>query len=74
MGEVSIDSTNRIATFTPTADLMGMTDYTHLDPAMQELAGLPDQARIEEVRADRWIDYPRAREALQWIVPGRACR
>ncbi|MGB3386509.1 MAG: TniB family NTP-binding protein [Pseudaminobacter sp.] len=41
-----------------------MTDYTHLDPAMQELAGLPDQARIEEVRADRWIDYPRAREAL----------
>lgn len=28
MGAVSIDSTNRIATFTPTADLMGMTDYT----------------------------------------------
>lgn len=28
MGTVSVDSTNRIATFTPVADLMGMTQYT----------------------------------------------
>ncbi len=28
MGAVSVDSTNRIASFTPVADLMGMTEYT----------------------------------------------
>lgn len=41
-----------------------MTDYAHLDPAMQGLAGLPDHERVERVRADRWIEYPRARAAL----------
>ena len=31
---------------------------------MRDLADLPAQERIERIRADLWIDYPRAREAL----------
>ena len=41
-----------------------MTGYVHLDPAVRALADLPPQERIERIRADLWIDYPRAREAL----------
>ena len=41
-----------------------MSDYPHLDPALRSLADLPERERIERIRADRWIDYPRAREAL----------
>jgi hypothetical protein len=41
-----------------------MTAYPHLDPAVQAHAGLPDRERVEYLRVDRWIDYPRARQAL----------
>ncbi len=41
-----------------------MTAYPHLDPAVQGHADLPDRERIEHIRVDRWIDYPRARQAL----------
>ncbi len=41
-----------------------MTGYVHFDPAVRGLADLPGQERIERIRADLWIDYPRAREAL----------
>jgi len=41
-----------------------MTAYPHLDPAVQAHADLPDRERIEHIRVDRWIDYPRARQAL----------
>lgn len=41
-----------------------MTAYPHLDPAVQAYADLPARERIEHIRVDRWIDYPRARQAL----------
>ena len=36
----------------------------HLLPAAQGLARLPADERIQRLRADRWIGYPRAVEAL----------
>lgn len=36
----------------------------HLSPAAREIAKLPDAERITRIRADRWIGYPRAIEAL----------
>lgn len=41
-----------------------MSGYPHLDPAIQGYAGLPGRERIDNIRMDRWIDYPRARDAL----------
>ena len=41
-----------------------MTACSHLDTAVQAHAGMPDRERIEHMRVDRWIDYPRARQAL----------
>jgi len=41
-----------------------MTAYSHLDPAVHAHADLPNRERIEHIRVDRWIDYPRARQAL----------
>lgn len=41
-----------------------MTAYPHLDPAIRAHADLPDRERMEHIRVDRWIDYPRARQAL----------
>lgn len=41
-----------------------MTAYPHLDPAVQAHADLPERERIEHIRVDRWVDYPRARQAL----------
>lgn len=41
-----------------------MTTYAHLDPAVQGVADLSDRERIDHIRVDRWIDYPRARQAL----------
>lgn len=40
-----------------------MTVYPHLDP-VQAYADLPERERIEHMRVDRWVDYPRARQAL----------
>ena len=39
-------------------------DLSHLLPAAQGLARLPADERIQRIRADRWIGYPRAVEAL----------
>lgn len=37
----------------------------HLHPAARELAGLGNEQRVRALQRDRWIDYPRATEALQ---------
>jgi len=37
----------------------------HLTPAACEIAMLPSDERIKRIRADRWIGYPRAVEALE---------
>ena len=39
-------------------------DLSHLLPAAQGLARLPADERVQRIRADRWIGYPRAVEAL----------
>ncbi len=39
-------------------------DLSHLMPAAQGLARLPAEERIQHIRADRWIGYPRAVEGL----------
>lgn len=38
--------------------------FPHLVPVARDLLELDDQQRIRALRADRWIDYPRAVEAL----------
>ncbi|MCC3769545.1 TniB family NTP-binding protein [Streptomyces sp. UNOC14_S4] len=40
-------------------------DLSHLHPAARQIARLPDTERLRYVRADRWIGYPRATEALE---------
>lgn len=39
-------------------------DVSHLLPPFQEIAWQPDEDRIAHVRADRWIGYTQARQAL----------
>jgi type II secretory pathway predicted ATPase ExeA len=39
-------------------------DLSHLTPAARAAVSLPDDERIRRIRADRWIGYPRALEAL----------
>lgn len=39
-------------------------DLSHLLPAAQGLARLPADERVQRIRADRWIGYPRSVEAL----------
>ena len=39
-------------------------DLSHLLPTAQTLVRLPATERIQHIRADRWIGYPRAIEAL----------
>ena len=41
-----------------------MTAYAHLDPAVRAHVDLPERERIEHIRVDRWVNYPRARQAL----------
>ncbi|CAM3965372.1 TniB family NTP-binding protein [Xenorhabdus thuongxuanensis] len=40
-------------------------DLSHLLPAVQGLAQLPATERIQRIRTDRWIGYPRALDALR---------
>jgi hypothetical protein len=42
----------------------GPGDLAHLHEAARRIARLPDEERLRYVRADRWIGYPRATEAL----------
>lgn len=39
-------------------------DLGHLQPSAQTGARLPDAERVQRIRADRWIGYPRAVEAV----------
>jgi hypothetical protein len=39
-------------------------DLSHLHPAVQQVARLPAEERLRHIRADRWIGYPRAVDAL----------
>ena len=41
------------------------TDLSHLKVAAQSAAQLPNSERVARIRADRWIGYPRANEALE---------
>ena len=41
-----------------------MTDYQHLSPEHQAVADLPDDERIQWIRAERWISHPNAELAL----------
>lgn len=41
-----------------------LADLSHLHPAAQAIARLPSAERLQYVRADRWIGYTRAIEAL----------
>ncbi len=45
-------------------DKFPIIDLSHLMPAAQGLAQLPADERIQHIRADRWIGYPRAVEGL----------
>ncbi|WP_426575397.1 TniB family NTP-binding protein (plasmid) [Xenorhabdus stockiae] len=40
-------------------------DLSHLLPAVQGLAQLPATERIQRIRTERWIGYPRALDALR---------
>ncbi len=42
-------------------------DLSHLHPAAQQIARLPAAERLRYVRADRWIGYTRATEALDQL-------
>jgi hypothetical protein len=42
-----------------------MTSIAHLAPEAHAALALPDDQRISFLAEDRWIDYPRARKALQ---------
>ena len=44
---------------------MGATALSHLAASVREQAQLDGDARIQALLRDRWIDYPRATEALQ---------
>ncbi|MBJ6722669.1 TniB family NTP-binding protein [Bacillus sp. PR5] len=39
-------------------------DFSHLFPASRAIAALSADERIRRIRADRWINYPRAEQAL----------
>lgn len=42
-----------------------LPDLDHLIPSAQSVARLPGSERVQRIRADRWIGYPRALEALE---------
>lgn len=39
-------------------------EFSHLFPASRAVAALSAEERIRKIRADRWINYPRAEQAL----------
>lgn len=44
---------------------MNAADYPHLHPSVREtLAGMSDGMRVCRIRADRWVGYARADDAL----------
>lgn len=47
-----------------TVDESAHQDLSHLHPSAQSVARLPAAERVHRIRADRWIGYPKAVEAL----------
>ena len=45
-------------------DTSPVLDLSHLTLSAQKVALLPDDERIQRIRSDRWIGYPRALDAL----------
>lgn len=43
---------------------MASSVFSHLGAAGRTQAQLDDKARIELIKRDRWIDYPRALQAM----------
>lgn len=48
-----------------TVDECRPQDLTHLHPVARELARLPTEERLHRVRADRWIGYSKALDAVE---------
>jgi hypothetical protein len=48
-------------------DDLPILDLSHLTSAAQKIALLPDNERIQRIRSDRWIGYPRAVEAINHL-------
>jgi hypothetical protein len=48
-----------------TVDDYRLLDLTHMHPGSRELAGLPSAERLDRIRADRWIGYPKAVGAVE---------
>ncbi|WP_432322428.1 TniB family NTP-binding protein [Yersinia enterocolitica] len=48
-------------------DAFPLIDLSHLLPAVQEIARLPAAERIQRIRTDRWIGYPRALDVLNQL-------
>lgn len=44
--------------------MVKLSGATHLGPAHQAIASLPDEERIQWIRAERWISHPAAEMAL----------
>lgn len=44
---------------------MTETTFEHLDPSVWELATKPNAVRIADIKADKWISYTAANQALQ---------
>lgn len=42
-----------------------LLDLSHLIPSMQKIALLPSTERVQRIRADRWIGYPKAIAAIE---------
>lgn len=42
-----------------------LSDLSHLIPSMQKIAMLPSIERVQRIRADRWIGYPKAIAAIE---------
>jgi hypothetical protein len=47
-----------------TDTLSSFLDLSHLHPSMQDFALLPNSERVAHIRAERWIGYTKAQEAL----------
>ena len=53
-------------------DTAGLGELSHLHESARALARLPDSERLRHVRAERWIGYSRANEALARAADARA--
>ena len=50
---------------TPWRSEVIVRERSHLHPAARQMLDLDDEQRVRALRTDRWIDYPRATQALQ---------